>query len=787
MTERELKLVIGSLLHDIGKVIYRTGDGRKHSKSGYDYLKEEIRLDDNDILESVLYHHADALRNSAIDNDSLAYITYIADNIASATDRRENEDGDYGFEVTLPLMPVFNILNHNSAQKYYSPGMIDENINFPTDEKKMFDENFYKKVKVQISDCLRAIDLNNSEKYINSLLEILEATLGFVPSSTNKKEQADISLYDHVKLTAAISSCIYKYLMDKGIDDYSECLWNDSKSFYDENAFMLFSMDVSGIQKFIYTIKSEDALKSLRARSFYLEFMTEHIIDELLEELELCRVNLLYSGGGHCYMLLPNTEKVKKTVDDFEKRINQWLMDKFDISLYVAMGYCPASSNSLQNKPDGSYAQLYKTIGNIISKKKSNRYSAADIIKLNTQQEKEYARECSVCKRRDNLNEENKCHICEGLIKISKNILNSKFFVVYKGEVDNSLPLPGDMYLSTCDKEDQLREIIKSNGDFVRAYSKNKRYSGLNVATKIWVGNYSSSQSFDELEKHSKGIKRLAILRADVDNLGQAFVKGFSDKYNTLSRTATLSRHLSLFFKYYINSILKNGVFGIEGEKNEARNATIVYSGGDDVFIAGAWNDVIELAVDIQKCLEKYTEGTLSISAGINLYSSGYPISEIAKEVGILEDVSKHYQNQKTKKEKSAVTVFSDYSYSLETQQRSIQHGTYNWNVFEKEVIGEKFKTINQFISSSDERGMNFLYNLLELIRDADDKLNFARYVYVLSRLEPQGEDKAVQREQYKMFSKKMYEWIQDEEDRKQLKTAMNICSLLNRKTEEDL
>ena len=82
---------------------------------------------------------------------------------------------------------------------------------------------------------------------------------------------------------------------------------------------------------------------------------------------------------------------------------------------------------------------------------------------------------------------------------------------------------------------------------------------------------------------------------------------------------------------------------------------------------------------------------------------------------------------------------------------------------------------------------MNFLYNLLELIRDADDKLNFARYVYVLSRLEPQGEDKAVQREQYKMFSKKMYEWIQDEEDRKQLKTAMNICSLLNRKTEEDL
>lgn len=31
------------------------------------------------------------------------------------------------------------------------------------------------------------------------------------------------------------------------------------------------------------------------------------------------------------------------------------------------------------------------------------------------------------------------------------------------------------------------------------------------------------------------------------------------------------------------------------------RNATIVYSGGDDVFIVGAWNEVIELSIDLQE------------------------------------------------------------------------------------------------------------------------------------------------------------------------------------------
>lgn len=43
-------------------------------------------------------------------------------------------------------------------------------------------------------------------------------------------------------------------------------------------------MDISGIQNFIYSIGDKGALKGLRARSFYLEIMMEHIIDELLEK-----------------------------------------------------------------------------------------------------------------------------------------------------------------------------------------------------------------------------------------------------------------------------------------------------------------------------------------------------------------------------------------------------------------------------------------------------------------------------------------------------------------------
>lgn len=89
MNEKETKLIIAAILHDIGKVIYREGnDVRKHSISGYDYLKD-TGITDKEILDAVKYHHAQSLKNADIEDNSLSYIVYMADNIASATDRRE--------------------------------------------------------------------------------------------------------------------------------------------------------------------------------------------------------------------------------------------------------------------------------------------------------------------------------------------------------------------------------------------------------------------------------------------------------------------------------------------------------------------------------------------------------------------------------------------------------------------------------------------------------------------------------------------------------------------------
>lgn len=364
----------------------------------------------------------------------------------------------------------------------------------------------------------------------------------------------------------------------------------------------------------------------------------------------------------------------------------------------------------------------------------------------------------------------------------NKGDLIIKYFIEH--QVYDLMPLPGGCYL-VADTKESLSRRMEKDDHFVRAYSKNKMYTGKHIATKLWVGDYTTGDTFEEFAKKSKGINRIGVLRADVDSLGQAIVSGFQskrngDRYMTLSRTAALSRQLSIFFKYYIRSLLKNGEYSLEGNEGvKERQATIVYSGGDDVFIVGAWNDVIELSVDLQKMFRKYTQGTLSISAGIGIYEDSYPIAAIAQETGAMESESKRMPG------KNAVTIMEDGERHLVEEgeeEKEISDGTYSWEEFDQEVIQEKYRALSEFFEDLEDRGMAFLYRMLELVRGHEEKINFARMMYLLSRLEPSEE--GPKKEKYRQLSKKMYEWIQSDQDCRQLKTAINLYAYMNRKGE---
>ncbi len=650
---------------------------------------------------------------------------------------------------------IFNVLNGSSQSMVYPAQTLTEKPVYPQ-KNAPADKQYMQSVSSEAEALVKSEGI--TETLVNKLLRLYEEKLAFVPGSA-----ADIPLYDHLKLTAAVALCADKYSEGAAIP-------------HDEKAFVIYSIDLSGIQSFIYDISSKGALKGLRARSFYLEMLFEVYIDLLLARLSLCRANVLYAGGGHAYFMLPNTAETLAAAEEMLRRLNSDLLGAFGSSLYAAAGWAACSANDLRNKPQGSYKQIFAAISEMIGMNKLSRYNAEDIVRLNAPRTTgDHSRECTVCHRFAKKYDNERCEICAALERLSGGILSpdTLFAAEDMDSPRDGLALPFGKKLTSV-TENEAAGMIKADPAAL-IYTKNGKFTAGGIYRNIHLGNYVSQGDFAGLAANANGIKRLAVIRADVDNLGQSFVNGFSKtgggRYETISRTSVFSRKLSEFFKYHINYLLRHGEYQLYDDtpKDSPRNAAVVYAGGDDLFIVGGWDDIIGFSIDLKNALKCFAQGTLTVSAGVGIYPEKYPISAMANETGSLESLSKSYNGGK----KNAVTLFDE-------------SGSYGWEEFEEKVLNEKLAALKAFIANSSTRGKAMLYKMLELIRDKGEngRLNVARFAYLLARNCPDkdGEEKNA----YIAFEQKMYKWIQTDKDRRQLVTAIYIYIYMNRGVEDD-
>lgn len=818
MKEKEI-LIKGALLHDIGKVCYRTMNKRiNHSKLGGDFLEQYLKSNEETerLLNCVRYHHKDYLQKAKLDKNDLAYIVYEADNIASGMDRRENEGEEKGFDPKLNLDSIFSVFYSDKeiqvANKYpliYKD--INKSFNYPQKDISLATNSNYEALLNKIKSHFITKDI--SQISINQLLQIIEEGFSYVPSSTNRAEVCDISLYVHSKITSAVASCMKLYFDEQQIQDYKKyCFNSGSKIFRNEKIYLLISGDISGIQDFIYTIPSKGALKTLRGRSLYIDLLLEEFIDEYLEQIGLSRANVLYSGGGHFYILAPNIEDTKKAIDKLQAKMNRWLMENIGINLYLAIGIAECSANNLMKSE--AQGNLFATVNKKLKDDKTIRYSKDENFLeyiFNVEKEEDTAKkECNICHNlvdklwKYNSDEEIACEFCLNLYKLGQDILTQDLvFVISEEKIDGGIKIFGkdkDLYLYAVN----IADIDMFKGKILRIYSKNNLLEN-DLAIRLYLADYSAKNendevmTFDDLAKSSckidKGIKRLGVLRLDIDDLSIAFSSGFvSDKdkiednlrYATLSRYADLSKDISMFFKVAINKICAGdltgcvdfeekafNIFGIA--KAPKRKVNIIYAGGDDLFLVGAWDEVLEVAIDINRAFKQFTNGKLTLSAGMAMFSPTYPISKMAEIAGLLVQISKN------RKDKNSIALFGMETNLKANGQLECKH-IYTWADFEMKVCKEKMNYLLARLSFDGDKfnklsvGKSLIYRLMDLIQLADeDKLNIARFAYVLARMQPKQDKDEQKRKVYEDFVSKMYQWINNNEDKKQLATALNL------------
>ena len=730
MKKEKIDLVYGSLLHAIGKVI----QGSRYDEKDLGTIGSEWfrRFSDNEKIAQQIAKTTSRDLPTDLAPDSLVYITSAAAKIASGLKGAADTHG--GKEDFLSKQSdIFNVFSDSPSQRYLNarPLELDGEPNYAKKSSEPSDRSDYDLVVETLEKEFERLDFSQSE--IDTLLNLLESSLSYVPVSTRTKELSDISLATYSRLTAGFALAIEEYLADKNCRDYEKVLGQDLEDFYSEKAFLLASFDLSGIQDFIYNIATAGATKQLKARSLYLDFMGEHIADSLLEKLELTRANLLYVGGGHAYFILPNTEKTRETLASFEAEFNQFLVKHFQTGLYVAFGWSPFSANDMTTTL-ADYRKVYQTTSRMISQKKISRYDAKTLLELN-QGGKSSQKECAICHSVEKLTkykDQEVCHICAGMYRFAKEI-QENYYIVTKEK--GLLIGPGVSIRGVS--EDELAQE-----EWTRVYVKNSYSTDILKATHVFVGDYKYAE-IDKYAESGQGIKRLAVVRLDVDDLGAAFMAGFSyqagGKYNTLARSATFSRSMSLFFKVYINQFAKE------------KKLSIIYAGGDDVFAIGSWQDIIEFTICLRQNFIKWTKGKLTLSAGIGLFPDKTPVSLMAEETGKLEGAAKD-------NDKDSISLF-EKNYTLKFDQ------------FIDNVYNGKLKSIRYYFNIQDERGKSFVYRLIELLRNYD-RMNIARLAYYLTRLEDQtSKDK---KEEFKEFKDLFFSWYTgSDNERKEAEIAL--------------
>ena len=173
-----------------------------------------------------------------------------------------------------------------------------------------------------------------------------------------------------------------------------------------------------------------------------------------------------------------------------------------------------------------------------------------------------------------------------------------------------------------------------------------------NFLDSYFVSWYSTqfAEEIDQIPFQCIGVKKVGILKGDLDNLGNLFKKGINLHHRTFSNLATFSRMLDLFFKVYINWLgnlekgLKRNIYATQREifwkdfeenrkwnkkfKKEERDIQILYSGGDDFVVIGPWNEILDFSLDLEWFFRKYVGGhpALHFSAGLIMIDEKFPI-----------------------------------------------------------------------------------------------------------------------------------------------------------------
>ncbi len=665
MKEEVVLAALAGLLHDVGKLTMRAGTLQseiwdreaensfryRHALASKDFAERFVPTRWKAALEGVAYHHAPQ-------NHALSRLIQQADHLA-AGERRQGEQERSAPSKTL-LQPILSSVHlkedERMAKVFYPlrPLSIEGDAIFPIaapdpDSVERGYESLSNQLLAEMEEWKRKTvnwDQMEADAYYLTLVSILRKYLWCVPSATpwepvkDRRTFPDLPLYEHLRLTSAIAACLAADGRDETTDEKAPVA-------------LLVRGDVSGIQNFIYRItnpgsETEHVAKRLRGRSYYLSAVMELTVEWILRSLGLPSVCALFVGGGRFDLILPLS--VAQSLQTMRQRLQDWLLKTFEGELTLHIAAQPMSAQDFADtRPIGRRLDAQLELGKLQKWNDSLQNEAF----YEPQEAKWHV--CRIC-RLTPLADPGICSLCRqheqigSCLPFATDLVWVKTPARFEGHSDQVVSFtdaPFGMALLIIKDQEELQSVLTQN-QVVRIVHLNKTDDFVVPNQPATFGFLANSApilakqvaTFEQIAQKSRGAKRLGVLKADADCLGLVMSEGLEDESQnlrpTLSRVAALSSALDLFFAGYLNQICK---LASQGEQK----FYIMYSGGDDLFLVGPWDAVLELARKLNNEFQRYTGGnpSLSLSAGYVQVKPDYPTHKFSELVDEAEHKAK--------------------------------------------------------------------------------------------------------------------------------------------------
>lgn len=427
--------------------------------------------------------------------------------------------------------------------------------------------------------------------------------------------------------------------------------------------------DLSGIQKFIYNITSYKAAVSLRGRSAWLADYMNEVCDKLCKLLPASpQTEKIYCSGGKFFIITLDTDEVRNTIDSYQRKVEQELWEKHNGQLALSICYVPFSSTNNEdtvttaNVVDAPFTRLFDEVNALFALKKNRKFLS--------------------------------------VIQNHHSDFFDKQMVGGKTKVCAITGIEDSSCVEFGKDKDNTYFILPSVAEQIK--------KGLELRDDDYKG-----ETFESYANESY----LGVLRMDVDNLGAKF-----RSLKTKHAYKQFSDRLDSFFgsKSHPKSTLKEIAAKYKGD------LCIVYSGGDDIFVVGHWNRVIEFAAEVRaKFNDEFQKDGVTLSGGIAIVKVKFPIAKAAELAGDAEEASKHFNGG----EKNAFTMLGV---------------TVSWKEYIDDVYVYK-KRFVELCSPPYNMPRSILHRIMELneIRKQDDQRYLWNTAYFLKRF-AEGKNNAI-------------------------------------------